>query len=158
MKRKKSFDSSRVFMCFFRILPPSYACVCVCVCIKALPSHSSLFLCPSYFTPSQPPPSLSLSPARQPPCHLPFFFSACQSALLPYLVLPLKVFRCITPPLASRNGKVTRLTRNTEPCAAPEPPNLFPYPRAPRLKNTQLGRADVNVLFCAAFITRQGIK
>lgn len=63
-----------VFSCvvlFYHTLPPSNVCACVCVCacscmcvcIKALPSHSSLFLCPSYITLSLPPPFLPLPPA-----------------------------------------------------------------------------------------------
>lgn len=69
-KRKKSFDSPCIFMCGITLcLPQMYvrvcvcACSCMCVCIKALPSHSSLFLCPSYITLSLPPPFLPLTPA-----------------------------------------------------------------------------------------------
>lgn len=131
-------------------LPPVCvrACACVCACIKALPSHSSLFLCPSYITLSLPPPSLS----HQPPCHL-LLFSVCQTALLPYPVFPLKVFRCITPPHASRKGKVTCLTRNMELCAAMVPPNLFSYLPGCRIRNMELRfeKRRVNKLFFAAF-------
>lgn len=71
-KRKKSFDSPCIFMCgtllsHFASLKCMCVCVCacscMCVCIKALPSHSSLFLCPSYITLSLPPPFLPLPPA-----------------------------------------------------------------------------------------------
>lgn len=134
MKRKKSFDNPCIFMCCTPLshfcLPPMHVCVCVFVPASKPHHHNSLFICPSYITLSLPPPSLP----HKPPCHLPLF-SACQIALLPYLVFPLKVFCCITPPHASKNGKVTHLTRNAELCV---PPNLFSYPPVCRIMNMRL--------------------
>lgn len=133
MKRKKSFDNPCIFICCTLLphfLPPMHVCMYVPACIKAPPSHSSLFQCPSYITLSLPPTSLP----HNLPCHLPLF-TVCQTALLPYLVFPFEVFPCITPPPASRNGRVTCLTRNTELCVATVPPNLFSYPPVCRIKN-----------------------
>lgn len=114
MKRKKSFDNPCIFLCctllsHFASLPhPPTPHVCVCVSAsKPYPHTAVFFFCPSYITLSLPP----LSHPHQPPRRLPLF-SVCQTALLPYLVFPLKVFRYITTLHASRNGKVTRLTRN----------------------------------------------
>lgn len=120
---------------FHHISPPSCAGVRACMraCIKALASHSGLFSCPSYISLSLPSPSL----LHQPPCHLPLF-SVCQSAFLPYLVFSPKVFRCITPPHASRYAKVTHLTRNTELCTAAVAPNLFSCLPLCHIRNMQL--------------------
>ena len=151
MKRKKSFDNLCIFICC--TLPShftSFLCgrVCVRACIKALASHSGLFSCPSYISLSLPSPSL----LHQPPCHLPLF-SVC--AFLPYLVFSPKVFRCITPPHASRYAKVTHPTRNTELCAAVVAPNLFSYQE----HAAQVWKRQVNKLFCGVFITTGwGIK
>lgn len=151
-KRKKSFDSPCIFMCgtllsHFASLKCMCVCVCVhvrvCVCASKPYHHTAVF---SFV------PVISLCLCLRPsfPCHLPFSQS-CHTALLPYLVIPLKIFHCNTPTHASRNGKVTSLTRNMKLCAAAVTPNLFPYPLVCHIKNTQPGYKRAKSTNCSVW-------
>lgn len=112
MIRKESFDDPCIFMCCtllsrFAALP----CVCVHVLCICMCLHHSPIISQRSFPMSQLYHCLCLHP--------PFITNPlatclyCQTVLLPCSVFPLKVFRCITPPHASRNSKVTHLTRSS---------------------------------------------
>lgn len=135
-KRKKSFDSPCIFMCCTLLSHfASLKCMCVCVCMFVnVCVHQSPTITQQSFPLSQLYHSVSASAL---PSLATCLFQSCHTALLPYLVIPLKIFHCNTPPHASRNGKVTSLTRNMKLCAAAVTPNLFPYPLVCHIKNTQ---------------------
>lgn len=141
-----------VFSCvvlFYHTLPPSNVCACVCVCMFVYVCvHQSPTITQQSFPLSQLYHCLCLRPSF--PCHLPFSQS-CHTALLPYLVIPLKIFHCNTPTHASRNGKVTSLTRNMKLCAAAVTPNLFPYPLVCHIKNTQPGYKRAKSTNCSVW-------
>lgn len=141
-----------VFSCvvlFYHTLPPSNVCACVCVHVRVCVCASKPYHHTAVFSFV---PVISLCLCLRPsfPCHLPFSQS-CHTALLPYLVIPLKIFHCNTPPHASRNGKVTSLTRNMKLCAAAVTPNLFPYPLVCHIKNTQPGYKRAKSTNCSVW-------